>query len=423
MQKIMPESSEKRENRKKEKRIRRTSLGVRTLRTVILGALFLCVVTFGLGIWLYTDALLGEYETEAFMLAQGAAKSIKDNVEIEAITKEVMDKYRKLPEAERQKTGTKEYRSRFSKIEDQLEYKILIYLLAFHKQYSNDVEDVYYGVYDRETKALVYVADPATEKGMVRKAGDWEPLEKKELDKFLDWDGKGKLFDISDTEDYGWLCTAGVPVRDKKGNIIGFALADITLKIVLKRMGYFAANFLIAVLVVVLIFSILVMRHFRKTMVHPINQIAEAAYSYTNAQHDDVMTERYFEKLDITTGDEIENLSEVMKEMENEIAESVERLTAVTAEKERINTELDVASNIQSGMLPHTFPIFPDREEFDIYATMRPAKEVGGDFYDIFMVDKDHLVMVMADVSGKGIPAALFMMASKIMLKIGRAHV
>ncbi len=82
----------------------------------------------------------------------------------------------------------------------------------------------------------------------------------------------------------------------------------------------------------------------------------------------------------------------------------------------RIESELNLASNIQADMLPNIYPAFPDRTEFDIYATMDPAKEVGGDFYDFFLVDDDHLCMVMADVSGKGVPAALFMMASKIIL-------
>ena len=76
-------------------------------------------------------------------------------------------------------------------------------------------------------------------------------------------------------------------------------------------------------------------------------------------------------------------------------------------------------------MLPHIFPAFPDRSEFDIFASMDPAKEVGGDFYDYFLIDDDHLCMVMADVSGKGIPAALFMMVSKVILQscamLGRA--
>ena len=82
----------------------------------------------------------------------------------------------------------------------------------------------------------------------------------------------------------------------------------------------------------------------------------------------------------------------------------------------RIESELNLASAIQADMLPNIFPPFPERTEFDIYASMTPAKEVGGDFYDFFLVDEDHLCMVMADVSGKGVPAALFMMASKIIL-------
>ena len=86
------------------------------------------------------------------------------------------------------------------------------------------------------------------------------------------------------------------------------------------------------------------------------------------------------------------------------------------AERERISNELSLATRIQGDMLPNIFPAFPERTEFDIYATMDPAKEVGGDFYDFFLIDEDHLCMVMADVSGKGVPAALFMMASKIIL-------
>ena len=94
------------------------------------------------------------------------------------------------------------------------------------------------------------------------------------------------------------------------------------------------------------------------------------------------------------------------------------RLTAEQSrEKERIGTELRVATQIQASMLPCLFPAFPEREEFDIYASMAPAKEVGGDFYDFFLVDDDHLALVIADVSGKGIPAALFMVTAKTMLK------
>lgn len=88
------------------------------------------------------------------------------------------------------------------------------------------------------------------------------------------------------------------------------------------------------------------------------------------------------------------------------------------AERERISHELDMASRIQVSMLPNKFPPFPERDEFEIYATMDPAREVGGDFYDFFFVDDDHLCLIIADVSGKGVPASLYMMISKVILEI-----
>lgn len=89
----------------------------------------------------------------------------------------------------------------------------------------------------------------------------------------------------------------------------------------------------------------------------------------------------------------------------------------ISVEKERIGAELNVATKIQASMLPCIFPAFPNRKEFDIYASMLPAKEVGGDFYDFFLIDDDKLAVVIADVSGKGVPAALFMVIAKTLLK------
>ena len=122
-------------------------------------------------------------------------------------------------------------------------------------------------------------------------------------------------------------------------------------------------------------------------------------------------------KLDIHTGNEIEHLATCFNAMTDELQSYMKNLTQVTAEKERIATELSVATNIQKSMLPNIFPPFPTKREFDIYATMHAAKEVGGDFYDFYLLDERHLVITIADVSGKGVPAALFMVISKTILK------
>ena len=104
---------------------------------------------------------------------------------------------------------------------------------------------------------------------------------------------------------------------------------------------------------------------------------------------------------------------ETIRRMERERIEQENKLK----EQERIAEELRMARELQRSALPMVFPPFPQRTEFDLYASMTPAKEVGGDFYDFFLIDSDHLGLVIADVSGKGIPAALFMMVSKTLIK------
>ena len=119
----------------------------------------------------------------------------------------------------------------------------------------------------------------------------------------------------------------------------------------------------------------------------------------------------------IKEGKQVGDLAKNFNDMAASLKEYIKNLAYVTAEKERIGAELNVATQIQADMLPRIFPPFPDRNEFDIYASMNPAKEVGGDFYDFFFIDDDHLAVVIADVSGKGVPAALFMVIAKTLIK------
>ena len=119
---------------------------------------------------------------------------------------------------------------------------------------------------------------------------------------------------------------------------------------------------------------------------------------------------------DLDTGDETQMLANSFESLTLRMKDYIQNIESITAERERISTELTLATRIQADMLPNIFPAYPDRSEFDIYALMEPAREVGGDFYDFFLIDNDHLCLVMADVSGKGIPAALFMMMTKIVL-------
>ena len=119
----------------------------------------------------------------------------------------------------------------------------------------------------------------------------------------------------------------------------------------------------------------------------------------------------------IHDNDEIGDLAHRFNNMAVSLKEYILDFASVTADKERIAAELNIATKIQADLLPCIFPPFPNRKEFDIYAFMVPAKEVGGDFYDFFFVDGDHLAILVADVSGKGVPSALFMAISKTLIK------
>ena len=148
-----------------------------------------------------------------------------------------------------------------------------------------------------------------------------------------------------------------------------------------------------------------------KRIVQPLNNITRQIASLSEDNLEFTMKNEY------RTGDEIEVLAESFAKISHKTVLYLDKVRTVTAEKERISTELQMANQIQESMLPSIFPAFPERKEFDIYAIMDPAREVGGDFYDFFLIDEDHLCVVMADVSGKGVPAALFMMISKIILQ------
>ena len=146
----------------------------------------------------------------------------------------------------------------------------------------------------------------------------------------------------------------------------------------------------------------------------PLKKVQQGIQVYKETKDSDAVLKSLGE---MHSGNEIGQLTRDFAELAQEIDEHVDEIKTITAEKERIVTELSMAQTIQSSMMPSIFPPFPERTEFDVFASMEPAKVVGGDFYDFFLINEDHLGIVMADVSGKGIPAALLMMAVKIILK------
>lgn len=217
---------------------------------------------------------------------------------------------------------------------------------------------------------------------------------------------------------FGWLMTAMVPVLHEDGTMAGYVMADISMNDVMHTRQTFLITLVVLLVALTVAFIVLFLMILRRKVIRPIDQLTQATGAFIQNNEDELAAGTATVNVpEIRTGDEVEELANSFRKMEEDMISYIRSFMKITAEKERIGAELNVATQIQADMLPRIFPAFPERQEFDIYATMNPAKEVGGDFYDFFLVDDDHLAVVIADVSGKGVPAALFMVIAKTLIK------
>ncbi|MBR4501162.1 MAG: PP2C family protein-serine/threonine phosphatase [Clostridia bacterium] len=216
--------------------------------------------------------------------------------------------------------------------------------------------------------------------------------------------------------DRGWLCTAFQPIPAPwlDGEVIGCVGVDMDMNQAMRERRGFLLNSILFVAVLTAAALCAGMLLVKRTAVEPLKRLAGAARKFTEITGD--YTPEDIMRGEFRSGDEIGDLYQDIREMQEHIVENTRNLARAAAEEERVNTEMRLAANIQRSMLPDVFPPYPERKEFDLYASMDPAKEVGGDFYDFFLVDDDHLALVIADVSGKGVPAALFMMSAKMLI-------
>ena len=220
---------------------------------------------------------------------------------------------------------------------------------------------------------------------------------------------------------YGWLCSAYVPIKDTEtGEAIAVVGADVDMNTIMQARKEFLVNSILFVLLLTAggcnqTAALMDWDSRNAVGVEPLKKLTDAACGF--AAVDREYTKDDIIHVDIKSNDEIGDLYHEIQEMQSRIVDYTGRMTTYAAEQSRIGTELELANRIQMSILPEVGPEIKDRKEFLLRASMTPAKEVGGDFYNFFLIDKDHLGLVMADVSGKGVPAALFMMASMILLK------
>ncbi len=218
----------------------------------------------------------------------------------------------------------------------------------------------------------------------------------------------------------GWVATNYIEIYARNGILLGYVSSDINITDFVKLMLRSIVVYSIIILLVLILSSQLISRNLESKMIEPINTLARTAREYTMRDKTEEETgdeQGYFDALSLNTGDEIETLWVSLSDMEKDINATMRRIRKLVSQKQKAEAELSVAKGIQEGMLRNRFPAFPGRNEFDIYAFMRPAKQVGGDLYDYFLIDTDHLCMVVGDVSGKGVPAAMFMAVAMTVIK------
>ena len=204
--------------------------------------------------------------------------------------------------------------------------------------------------------------------------------------------------------------TTLVPVTDSAGEVTAILCVQRPIRELFDATRPYLIATATSTAVLSVLASALAVSYLRRHFVSPVETVSKEAsrFAKENTKGEPLGA--------ISRFDEISDLAQSIDAMETEIVDYIAYQKAVATERERIDVELSLARTIQENAVPNEFPAFPDRDEFDVYATMTPAKGVGGDFYNFFLIDEDHLAVMLGDVSGKGIPASLFMMEANLLL-------
>ena len=381
-------------------------------RVAITAVIFMGILTAAIaaiGYKLYVDSVMESYIEYADTVLEYVYREASEY----AFGDMILDRY--MPEA------YEKLRSELNKIKDSSNIE---YLYAIYFDDVDDIHSLHYAINAKTEEEIKTGLDSGktlseiyTNMGTPCEEGSFENDTLMLLQEAVKTGRKtsGALAGYSDV--YGHMLNGYRVVFDSKGDPAGLICVEIDINRIYTYVDRYIQSVILIAVILTAIIIVLYVRYTKHYLVGPIIKIAENSDSFVEKMKSGAEPEELvYESVHVSTGGELELLANNVKSLADGVSSYMTNLKAITAEKERIGTELSLATRIQADMLPNIYPAFPDRPEFDIYATMSPAKEVGGDFYDFFLIDDDHLCMVMADVSGKGVPAALFMMASKIIL-------
>ena len=402
------------DNMKRHKKKNKKSLERMAFYAILFGMCIILVLAILVELVVFVYPTMQNYKRE--MNHEGRfATSMIDQDYLAKICKNVKDTYYSTPEEIRADQSSDDYLSVIVPLIDD-DYKAARTVLKAARV-EVEMENVFIAFFDEENERLVMIVD-GNEKEAAFLPGQWISAE------------NGKINDLKTIRriiesswymptEYGkvtgWAGTDYIEITDENGEFLAYMIMNVRINDLAKQIAMFLKIYIPVMIVMLSIVTHIGGRFIRKRFIEPINNLAGAAQEYASLGKLDVRDDtNVFSKLNIDTQDEIEDLWKTMVEMEDDVSHALVQIRDVTAKQERMATELDLAKSIQLAALPTAYP---NTENYEVFAMMTPAKEVGGDFYDFFMIDDNHLAMVIADVSGKGVPAALFMMISKTMLK------
>ena len=228
---------------------------------------------------------------------------------------------------------------------------------------------------------------------------------------------EGKNYTSFTYKDEGGHVTTAIPLFGTNGKVTAIMSIVKPMNEVKGHKKNFLRSIIISAILLTLLFLTFYALLLHMWIVRPILSVTYETSHF--AEHHGELSGRL---KTVKQHNEIGKLAKSVEKMSHDMNKYIEDLTQATAEKERLGAELNVATQIQAEMLPRVFPPYENHQEIELFACMEPAKEVGGDFYDFYMIDDDHFAMVVGDVSGKGVPAALFMVITKTLLKDASAH-
>jgi serine phosphatase RsbU (regulator of sigma subunit) len=214
-------------------------------------------------------------------------------------------------------------------------------------------------------------------------------------------------FYVNDSE-FGYMMTGYLPVVDSAGNGVCVLAMDVSMDQIHENMRSYLITVALGTIVLLAVFLFVFITIMNRSVILPIKGIAHSAQNFVQQSYEiKDPSQLSFKEVSVNTKDEIELLANSLNHMTSEIKNYMINLATMSAERERIGAELNLAKQIQSNIFPTVFPAFPNRSDFDIYAT-RTSMVGDGNFYDFFLIDEDRLCIVVGEASGKGIPSTMF---------------